>query len=144
MNPYVGRGFEAEDDYGVLSKLDRENRTDEHSIDHLKAAAVAKNVKAVQQYFETWQASPVAKRLPIDGFTVVLYEAVINQSTETVTCLLDYGLPMTAELFLAATQAESYGILQAVLDHGWDINTPMNLLTLPALAYALPTIHGLT
>ncbi|KAJ5963496.1 uncharacterized protein N7479_003372 [Penicillium vulpinum] len=43
---------------------------------------------------------------------------------------------MSARLFMKATQNTSYQILQAFLDHGWDINTPIDSNTPPGLAFS--------
>lgn len=106
-------------------------------VEQLRASAVADDVNAVQTYFEIWQARSASERLSLDNFTVVLSDAVNNNSAQTVACLLDYGLQTSSGLFLVATQAKSYDILQTFLDHGWNINTPINFLTPPALAYVI-------
>lgn len=47
---------------------------------------------------------------------------------------------MDEHLFRYATELKSYDILQAFLNHGWDINTPVDSLNLPALAYVTALI----
>jgi hypothetical protein len=103
-------------------------------VEQLRASAVADDVNAIQTNFEIWRAQSANERLSLDRFTAVLSDAVNNNSAQTVACLLDYGLPTSSGLFQVATQAKSYDILQAFLDHGWSINAPINFLTPPALA----------
>ncbi|RHZ62026.1 ankyrin repeat domain-containing protein [Aspergillus thermomutatus] len=64
----------------------------------------------------------------------VLYKAIEDNSLEVVECLLDNQVPMNPWLFMKATENTSYQILQAFLNHGWDINAPIDSNTPPALA----------
>ena len=52
---------------------------------------------------------------------LILREAIENNAVSLVKCLLDNQVPMKAGHFKMATQNTSYQILQAFLDHGWDI-----------------------
>lgn len=62
-----------------------------------------------------------------------LYNAIVRNDDLTVKNLLRQGAPMKKEHFLEATSRESINILQAFLDNGWDINTPMDTHNTPAL-----------
>lgn len=64
----------------------------------------------------------------------ILSEAIEQSLVEVVEALLDCHVPMNSVLFLKATRNTSYQILQAFLNHGWDINTPIDSYTPPALA----------
>ena len=110
------------------------NMTQLAEVQQLRAAVRAHDITAVEVFFLEWRASPPGNRQSLESFVIALADAVVNNWTPTVTFLLDQGMPMNQQLFVYATQTKSYKILQAFLDHGWDINTPTNLITPPALA----------
>lgn len=110
--------------------------TEPTEVQWLRAAVTAHDLAAIEAFFLQWRASPIANRHPLESFAGALADAVVNNWTQTVTLLLDQGMPMNQTLFIYATQSKAYKILHAFLDHGWDINTPGNLITPPALAFA--------
>ena len=62
-----------------------------------------------------------------------LCDAIDNDQVVAAAYLLDRGALMRDGLFLRATRAKSYQILQFWLDRVWDINTPVGRFSLPAL-----------
>ena len=98
---------------------------------------------------QSWARSSITERLDAmlddsqraNGFSepemvtvLILRETIENNAVSLVKCLLNNQVPMKAGHFKMATQNTLYRILQAFLDHGWDINRPINSYTPPALA----------
>lgn len=61
------------------------------------------------------------------------YAAIKNGHASIVSYLLSQGVDIINLDSAAATKAKSYEVLQLLLDHGWDINTPMHWDEPPAL-----------
>lgn len=102
-------------------------------VEELRAYAAAGDLDGIDSLFLKWREEE--RDLSLDPFVTVLVDAVTNNWPSVVQCLLDHGVPMSPGLFLTATKAKSYEILACFLDHGWDINTPINMFIPPALAY---------
>jgi hypothetical protein len=64
------------------------------------------------------------ERLHIDRFVVDLFEAEKTNHVHVASYLLSQGIPPNVDLFVHATEANSYEMLQVFLDHGFDINEP--------------------
>lgn len=97
-------------------------------LDLITAASATGNLDAVQRILSQDHG------LPPETLCPALAAAVLNSQVTIVTYLLDHDVPMNQGLFLFATESKSFQILQAFLDHGWDINTPVDALRPPALA----------
>lgn len=67
--------------------------------------------------------------------TPLLREAVETNSFQVVHFFLENHVPMNSQFVLRATMNTSYQTLEVFLNHGWDINTPLDWVTPPALAY---------
>lgn len=93
-------------------------------LEQATAASATGDVHALHLIFKKW-SSP---QLQPEALCPALSAAVTNNQAATAAYLLDHGVPMNQELFLHATVSKSYSILQAFLDRGWDINTPVDLL----------------
>ncbi|KAJ9293833.1 hypothetical protein DTO271G3_7460 [Paecilomyces variotii] len=104
-------------------------------IDQLTAASATGNVGALKTFFSQWQSKLLSDQFPLETLCPLLFTAVRNNQVATVAYFLDQGVPMNQELFLYATESKSYQMLQVFLEHGWDINTPVDSLRPPALAY---------
>lgn len=103
-------------------------------ITQLREAAFSGHVERVRAILSEWRETPGDDKLFAENTVPVLSEAIERDLAEVVESLLAYHVPMNSELFLKATRNTSYRILEAFLHHGWDINTPINLYTPPALA----------
>lgn len=55
-----------------------------------------------------------------------LLTAIEVGNTDLVIELLDHGVPMIIQLILIAIRLQRYGILEAFISRGWDINTEVN------------------
>ena len=103
-------------------------------ITQLREAALSGDVERVRAVLSEWRETPGDDKVFVENAVPILCEAIEHDLAEVVESLLIYQVPMNSELFLKATRKTSYPILQAFLHHGWDINTPINPYTPPALA----------
>ncbi|KAJ5819839.1 hypothetical protein N7474_005430 [Penicillium riverlandense] len=103
-------------------------------ITHLQVATLSGNIEAINAVLSRWRESSIDNETFEVTTGPVLYEAIVNNSFEVVSCLLDNQVPMNSQLFMKATEDTSYQILQEFLNHGWDINTPISSNDPPALA----------
>jgi hypothetical protein len=105
-----------------------------HDIAKLREAALSGQIHVIRATLEEWPKDHGAKELFVKNTCLLLSEAVNHNLVSVVECLLDFHVPINAQLFLIATRNTSYRILEAFLHHGWDINTPIDSYTPPALA----------
>lgn len=103
-------------------------------ITQLREAALSGHVERLRAILSGWRETHGDDNVLAENTVPVLSEAIERDLAEVVESLLVYQVPMNSELFLKATRNTSYQILQAFLHHGWDINTPINPYTPPALA----------
>ncbi|KAJ9253248.1 hypothetical protein DTO207G8_4255 [Paecilomyces variotii] len=104
-------------------------------LEPLETASAVGDIGTLRTFFLKRQNDFFSNPELLRSLSPALSVAVTNDKTACVTYLLDRGVPMNQELFLYATKRKSYPILQAFLEHGWDINTPTSRLIPPALAY---------
>ncbi|KAJ9386285.1 hypothetical protein DTO063F5_3799 [Paecilomyces variotii] len=104
-------------------------------VEQLNAASKAGSLDVVKDLVRQWQAKSPGD--PVQMLITALSAAVVNNRPPVVRYLLGQGVPVNEHLFRYATESKFYDILQAFLDHGWNINTPFDSLNPPALAYAV-------
>jgi hypothetical protein len=102
-------------------------------IEQLNAASEAGHLDVVKKLMRQWHAKSPSE--PVEALVTTLSAAVVKNRAPVVGYLLDQGIPMNSYLFRYATESKFYDILRAFLDHGWDINTHVDSLNPPALAY---------
>lgn len=103
-------------------------------LDNLNTASATGSIDTLRIFFSKWQNEFFSNQHLLGSLSSVLSSAVANNQVACVIYLLDEGVPVNQEVFLYATKRKLYPILQAFLEHGWDINTPISPLTPPALA----------
>lgn len=103
-------------------------------LQQLATAGATGNLDALQTFFSQWQSKTLSSRSQPETICPALSAAVRNNQVATVTYLLDQGVPVNQELFLYATESKLYQVLDIFLQHGWDINTPVDFIRPPALA----------
>ena len=64
----------------------------------------------------------------------ILHRAIQNNSFGVVDHLLDQQTPMRPFLFQEATKNSSYRVSESFPNHGFDINTPIDINNPPAIA----------
>ncbi|GES59634.1 ankyrin repeat protein [Aspergillus terreus] len=75
--------------------------------------------------------------LDIHKLSSVMIQAVRRDQTDVVAELLHQGLSISQDYALESIRHRSKGVLNILLQHGWDINQPTSELRPPALGYAV-------
>ncbi|KAG2414805.1 hypothetical protein HFD88_005993 [Aspergillus terreus] len=75
--------------------------------------------------------------LDIHELASVMIQAVRRDRTNVVAELLHQELSISQDYALEAIRHRSKGVLNILLQHGWDINQPISELRPPALGYAV-------
>jgi hypothetical protein len=104
------------------------------SITQLREAALSGNIERIRAILSEWRGHFADNELFVEITVPILSDAIEHNSVKVVEALLDCHVPMNPLLVLKATRNTSYQILQAFFNHGWDINTPIDSYTPPALA----------
>ena len=91
--------------------------------DAIAAASAIGNLQKVEELFETLSTTRGMNPVVLNELEVPLYEAVIHGHAAVVSYLLDKGVNITRWILGGATEAQSTSVFQALLDHGWDINS---------------------
>lgn len=102
-------------------------------IGQLIIASATGDLAAAQAIFSQWRAKPITDRIEKRRFVVALAAAVNNQHVPVISYLLAQGVPLNIGMFVCATKLKSIAMLQLFLDHGWDINEPIDRITPPPL-----------
>ena len=107
----------------------------EHLLQAIAVASAAGSFQEVKSLFHQWstaKASGVAdggSLLPETGFDdspileAALSGAAKNGHDAVVSYLLGQGVKITNPVMDGVLAGKSTGVLQALLDHGWDINS---------------------
>lgn len=101
-------------------------------ITQLREAAGSGNIEKIRAILSEWREHSADSELFVENAVPVLSDAIEHDSVEVVESLLEYHVPMNPLLVLKATRNTSYRILQALFNHGWDINTPIDPYTPPS------------
>jgi ankyrin repeat protein len=105
--------------------------------DAMNVAASGGNLPRVQELLQEWDPA-LNPSQPMSGggpFSEALRRAVMNGHLSIVVYLLDYGVNCWEEAISEAIKMHSLPMLQAFMEHGWDINEGGPTWLRPALRY---------
>ncbi|KAL8919570.1 MAG: hypothetical protein Q9208_006687 [Pyrenodesmia sp. 3 TL-2023] len=111
----------------------------------LTEACAQGSTTRVRACLERWRgmASPVPRRPPSKPtlhLQPALLAAIQNNHPAVVSLLLDQGFIIGHEVVRAAIETRSFAILQAFLNHGWNINKQLGPTMAPALSHVVEDI----
>ena len=115
------------------------DETDHHTADRLEQAVETGDLTSVSTILSKWSTQPhmipgyltapepgsTAHVKAIWPFNFVLYHALDHKEVEIVRFVLDCGLEISLPEVCLFVRSRSIDILEALLDHGWDINMPL-------------------
>lgn len=117
------------------------DRNGEESEDRraLISAVSSRNLSRVQSAFARWQSKDPRTRIRIELFGTGLAQAIEIGHIPIVTYLLSRGVPFDLDQIQMAIWTRSQPILGLLIDHGWDINQPIDDEHPPFLRYVAGT-----
>lgn len=107
----------------------------------LTRATKAGDAHDVRCLLESWSRQPTtnlnsAYEIPeLWPFKLVLEEAIRTANTDIARLVLQSGLKVELYAAFLALDTRSEAIFQVLVDHGWDINMPLDDKLPPCLAY---------
>ncbi len=96
-------------------------------------ASIAGDLGKVQGYLESYLR--VSQNPKPYEFEPVLNEAIRWNRPEIIAYLLSNGVPLEKVHCYRATEVKSAAVYEVFLQHGWDINRPLDIYEPPALGY---------
>ncbi|TKA82943.1 hypothetical protein B0A55_01301 [Friedmanniomyces simplex] len=109
-------------------------------IERIEEASARGDLPAVQETFVELQASP-AWYFYAKAPGSALFIAIENQRTSIVAFLLERGVTVGPSHGKIATLKRDTGVLELLLDHGWDINAQLEWASPLPLAFAIEDPH---
>ncbi|KAL8952170.1 MAG: hypothetical protein Q9222_001908 [Ikaeria aurantiellina] len=125
---------------------------DEGYLEDLTEAAERGDLSTIQRLLEAWPSEPNPPELSSGDyapelwpFKAVLFRAMEKGNTDIAAYILQRGLRIELYVIMLALKLESIDMFQLLLDHGWDINSPVgDGQSPPCLAHILhnvPLVH---
>lgn len=108
-------------------------------VEQLSEASVRGDLERAKAVLEQWKTrdhDPVNPNYPVEDLQPALYIAVSNKQALVVSYLLEQGLYVDKTALRDAVRVKATDVLQAYLDHGWDINKNLGLGCGPGLVMA--------
>ncbi|KAJ5249113.1 hypothetical protein N7468_000564 [Penicillium chermesinum] len=112
-----------------------------HQMVLLREVASVDNIEEFISIFTQVQPSLIDNKTFEAETIPILHEAIRNDSFRVIDYLLDQKVPMRPFLFQEATKNTSYRVLESFLNHGFDINTPIDTNNPPAIAGIATPLH---
>ena len=113
----------------------------------MKEACTRGSLSRVQRLVEEWLAMPTPDLPPgpigyeIGALEPVFHHAIRKSKGAIVSYLMDEGILMSVPALDDALEYKaSVEVFQAFLDHGWNINEPLDEKAPPPLAYVLSAL----
>lgn len=102
-------------------------------LQQLSEASSAGDLEQAKVILQQWKGLNHSSPRPLESLQPALHIAASNNQASIVSYFLDQGLYVDKVAVNAALSAKATGVLQAYLDHGWDINQSLGLGGGPAL-----------
>lgn len=112
---------------------DHDNISPDQLLQQLSEASSTGDLDRAKFVLEQWKGLDQGSPYPLEPLQPALHIAASNKQVSTVSYLLTQGLYVDKVAVNAAVSAKATDVLQAYLDHGWDINQSLGLGGGPAL-----------
>jgi hypothetical protein len=122
--------------YGDPSSLDPDWTPPEPPKERgqLETASASGDLDAVKSIFQSGlQTKLSTEEFPADQLLGALFTALTNDDYSIASYMLSQDCPFGIHHFVYVVEKKSYPFMQLFLDHGLDINTPINSATPPPL-----------
>lgn len=106
-------------------------------VEQLSEASGRGDLERAKAVLEQWKARGHGS---LRDLQPALYSAASNKQALTVSYLLEQGLYVNMEALSNAVRSKATDVLQAYLDHGWEINQNLGLGQGPGLLMGLVSL----
>ncbi|KAJ0414379.1 ankyrin repeat protein [Aspergillus carlsbadensis] len=112
-------------------------QTPPETIELLRSLCIKDELNTFQETINLLLASAQPGGFAIEELGEVMFEAVKQDKAEFVSTLLSHGFSTIPCFPLEATLYRAKGALASYIEHGWDINEPLDEIRPPVLSYAV-------